>query len=74
MTRLLEDASPEVRMNAMIVLASWGEAASEALPALRRWTRHSDEKTSVAANAASERISGKESGQAGQRAASGLAA
>jgi hypothetical protein len=51
MVRLLDDASPEVRMNAMIVLASWGGAASPALPALRKWT-------GAAASAAIERISG----------------
>jgi HEAT repeat protein len=60
MTRLLDDASPEVRLNAMIVLASWGDAAGAALPALQKWTGDTDEKTSVAANAAIERISGKE--------------
>jgi HEAT repeat protein len=59
MVRLLDDASPEVRINAMIVLASWGDAASAALPALRKWTGDPDEKTSVTANAAIERISGK---------------
>jgi HEAT repeat protein len=59
MTRLLDDASPEVRMNAMIVLASYGDAASAALPALRRWTGDGDAKTSAAASAAIERISGK---------------
>jgi HEAT repeat protein len=58
MVRLLDDASPEVRMNAMIVLASYGNAAGEALPALRKWTGHPDEKTSAAARAAIERISG----------------
>jgi HEAT repeat protein len=58
MVRLLDDASPEVRMNAMIVLASHGDAASAALPALRKWTGHGDEKTSAAARAAIERISG----------------
>jgi hypothetical protein len=42
----------------MIVLASYGDAASPALPALRKWAGHPDEKTSVAANAAIERISG----------------
>jgi hypothetical protein len=50
MVRLLDDASPEVRLNAMIVLASWGEAASEALPALRK-------STDAAASAAIKRIS-----------------
>jgi len=59
MVRLLEDASPEVRMNAMIVLASYGAEASSALPALRKWTGDTDRKTSVAASAAIERISGK---------------
>jgi HEAT repeat protein len=58
MVRLLDDASREVRMNAMIVLASYGDAASAALPALRKWTGDTDEKTSVAASAAIERISG----------------
>jgi hypothetical protein len=51
MVRLLDDASPEVRRNAIIVLASYGDAASAALPALRKWT-------DAAANAAIERISG----------------
>ena len=59
MVRLLDDASPEVRINAMIVLASYGGAASAALPALHKWTGHTDEKTSIAASAAIERISGK---------------
>jgi hypothetical protein len=58
MIRLLDDASPEVRMNAMIVLASYGDAANAALPALRKWTGDGDEKTSAAARAAIERISG----------------
>jgi hypothetical protein len=58
MVRLLDDASPEVRMNAMIVLASHGTAAGAALPALRKWTGHADERTSAAARAAIERISG----------------
>ena len=58
MVRLLDDTSPEVRMNAMIVLASWGGAASAALPALRQWAGYPDQKTSVAAGAAIERISG----------------
>jgi HEAT repeat protein len=58
MVRLLDDASPEVRLNAMMVLVSWGEAASEALPALHRWTGDTDKKTSAAASAAIERISG----------------
>jgi HEAT repeat protein len=58
MTRLLDDASPEVRMSAMIALASYGSAASAALPAFRKWTGDPDERTSAAARAAIERISG----------------
>jgi hypothetical protein len=51
MVHLLHDASPEVRMNAMIALASYGAEAAAALPALRKWT-------GPAARAAIERISG----------------
>jgi HEAT repeat protein len=57
MVRLLDDASPEVRMSAMIVLASYGAEAAAALPALRKWTGHADERTSAAAQTAIDRIS-----------------
>jgi len=64
MTRLLDDASRKSRMNAMIVLASWGEAASEALPgAFVGGPDTAMRRPLSAANRPSERISGKESGR-----------